>query len=92
MKAPMACEPGFDLGMFVGGVVVGDQVHCERRRHLPLEMIEKADKLLMPVARFALGDNRTIEYVEGRKQGRGTVPLVIVGYSFHVPQSHGRAG
>ena len=39
--ARAAGEPGFDLGMFVGGVVVGDQVQLETGGNVAVEMIEK---------------------------------------------------
>jgi hypothetical protein len=45
-----------------------------------VEVIKKADELLMPVARFALRDNRAIEHVERGEQGGGAVPVVVVRY------------
>ena len=53
VEARMARNPGRDPGMFVGGVVVGDQVDLQSRGHVAVEMAEKADELLMPVTRFA---------------------------------------
>jgi hypothetical protein len=47
--------------------LVGDQMHREGGGKLAVEMVEKADELLMPVARLALGDDRAIEHVEGRE-------------------------
>src|SRR6266851_9095624 len=57
VEAATAREPSLDPGMFLSGVVVGDQMHREFGGNLVLEMVEEADELLMPVARFALGDD-----------------------------------
>jgi len=88
METAMACEPSLDLGMFVGGIVVGDQMHREGGGHLVVEMIEKADELLMPVAWLALGDNRAIEHVEGREQCSGPMPKVVMSHAFNIAQPH----
>ena len=40
--AGMAGQPGFDLGMFVGGVVVHDQMDVEFGRDVAVEMLEKS--------------------------------------------------
>ncbi len=51
-------------------------------------MVEKAQELLMAVARFALGDHFAVEHVERRKQGGGAVAVIIVGHACDVAQSH----
>jgi len=42
-----------------------------------VEAIEKAEKLLMPMARFALRDDRAVEHLERREQGGGAVAKVV---------------
>ena len=58
LEAPMAREPSPHFGMFVGSVIVGDQVDRERGGNLAVEMVEKAQKLLwsypVSVDRFGL--------------------------------------
>jgi hypothetical protein len=54
----MPREPGFDPWMFVGGVVVRDQMDFEVGRHVAVEVIKEREKLLMAMARLALGDDR----------------------------------
>ena len=55
----------------MGGVVVGDQVDIEVRRDLPVDPVEEADELLMPVLVHALADHPTVEHIERREQGGG---------------------
>src|SRR6516165_12184696 len=90
MITRMTSEPGLDLGMFVGAVVVRDQMNLKPRRDAGVEMFEKAQKLLVAVARLALGDNRTIEHVERREQGGGAVAVIVVGYPFDIAEPHGQ--
>ena len=67
MEARMACEPGLDPWVLVSRVVVGDQVQLEFGRDSVVEVVEKSEKLLMPMPRFALRDDRTVEHVECAK-------------------------
>src|SRR5260370_8000655 len=48
-EARMACQPGLDLRMLVGGVVVDDDVDDLAAGHLGFAAIQHADELLMPV-------------------------------------------
>src|SRR6476659_4645445 len=59
-----AGEPGSDLGMLVGGVVVDNEMDVELDRHIGLDVTQEGEELLMTMARFALGDDRAIEHVE----------------------------
>ncbi len=52
-------QPEADLGVLVSGVVVDDQMYVERCRDSLVDALEKAEKLLMPVARLALGQHRS---------------------------------
>ena len=69
MKARMAGQPSLDPGMLVGRVVVRDQMNLKHGRDAGVQMFEKAQKLLVAVARLALGDNRTMEHVERGETG-----------------------
>jgi hypothetical protein len=48
--ARVASEPGDHLGMFVGGIVVEDDVDGLLRRNRFLDAVEEADELLMAMA------------------------------------------
>src|SRR5438105_11435879 len=72
----MPFEPGADLGMLVGGVVVDDQVQFPRGRGLTIDLVEEADEFLMSVTRHALADDTPLQYVERGEQCRRAVALV----------------
>src|SRR5262245_29740589 len=74
----MAAEPGADLGMLVGAVIVEDGMDDLAGRHLALDGVEETNELLVPVALHAAADNLAVEHVERREQGGGAVALVIV--------------
>src|SRR5216683_4429479 len=88
VEAPMAGEPSLDPRMLVSRVIVDDQMDLEISRNTVVEMVEKSEKLLVPMARFALSDDRTVEHVERRKQGGGAVPIIVVGYPFDIAEAH----
>jgi hypothetical protein len=76
--AGMTGQPGFDLGMFVGGVIVHHQVHVEVGGDVAVQMLEKGQELLMAMAWFALGNHAAIEDVEGREERGGAMAEVVV--------------
>ena len=69
MEARMALQPGLDLGMLVGGVVVGDQVHVEVLRRLGIDPAQELEPFLMAMARHALADHLAGGDVERGEQG-----------------------
>ena len=89
MKAWVPCEPGADLGMLVGGVVIDNQVQVQVRWGFAIDLVEEADKLLMPVSTHALADHSPIQHVEGGEQSCRAVALIVVGHRLAAPRSHG---
>jgi hypothetical protein len=79
-EAGMTREPFQDLGMFVCGVIVDDDVDGLLARHSGVDDIEETDKLLMAMTLHALADHLAFENVEGGEQGCGAVAFVIVGH------------
>ena len=73
-------EPGLDLGMFVGGLVVKDDVGLEVGRHGLVDRPQEAKELLVPVARAALREDGAVEQVEGCEQGSGAMAEVVVAH------------
>src|SRR5208282_373836 len=73
--------------MFVGGVVVRDQMNLEIVREVVIEVVEKGQKLLVSMARRALRDDRSVEHMERGEQGGGAVSIVVVGDPFNVAQA-----
>ena len=66
--ARMASEPSPDLRMLMGGVVVGDRMDQLPGRNRPLDSVEEANELLVPVSLHAAADDLAFEHVEGRKE------------------------
>ena len=69
--------------MFVGSVVVQNDVDDLAGRDLPLHGIEELDEFLMAMPFHAAAQHRAVQNVEGGEQRRGSVALIIMG--------HGRA-
>ena len=59
---------------------------------LRLDGVEEADELLMAMALHVLAHHGAIENIEGSKQRRGAVPLIVVGHRSTAPLLHGQAG
>lgn len=72
-------QPLPDLRMLVGAVVVEDGVDHLPGRDGPLDRVEELDEFLMPVLLHTPPQHRTVQDVEGGKQGGRTVALVVVG-------------
>ena len=49
VKTSVSLEPGLHFGMFMGGVVVNDQMNRARGRSLAVDEVEELDPLLMAV-------------------------------------------
>ena len=75
MKTRMAFEPSLDLGVLVGGVVVGDQVQGEAAWGGALDGTQKFEPLLMAMPLHALSDDLAGGDVEGGEQRRGAPGL-----------------
>src|SRR5579859_2620409 len=54
MKAWAPGEPGFDARMSMSPVVIDDQMHVQMIRNIRFDVTQEAEKLLVPVTRFAL--------------------------------------
>src|SRR3954467_9560541 len=51
MEAGMPLQPCLDLGMLMGCVVVGDQVHIEELGRLGIDPTQELEPFLVPMAR-----------------------------------------
>ena len=66
------------------GIIIDDEMRIECRRHVGLDMLEEAEKLLMTMARATLREDPAIGDVERGKKGRRTVSDVIVGDALNI--------
>jgi hypothetical protein len=78
VEARMLRQPRLHGGVLVGGVVVHHQMQIEVRRRALVDDAQEADELLMAVPLGTAADDGPVEHVQGREQGRGAVPLVVV--------------
>jgi hypothetical protein len=74
--ARSARQPGLNLGMLVGAVVVRDQMDSEPRRDAAVEVIKKCEEFLMAMARFTQRNHFAVEGVEGCEQSGRTVAVI----------------
>src|SRR6267378_2004898 len=74
----MAHEPADDLRRFVRSVVIHDQVHVSVRRQLRVDLIEKLEKLLMPMPTMTLADHFPGRDFQGREERRRAVTDVVM--------------
>ena len=73
-------EPFQDLGMFVGGVIVGDGVDDFASGHVPFDGVEKANEFLMPMLLHTAPDDRAIKNIQRGKERRRAIALVVMGH------------
>src|ERR1700686_118523 len=77
--------------MFVGGIVIEDDVDGLLHWNRFLDGIEEADELLMAMALHAPADHLTFEHVEGSKERGGTVTPVVMGHGSGAALLHRQA-
>ena len=80
-------EPALDLGALVCAVVIHDQVDFLIGGKVSLQVVEKTDEFPAAVAVLAGPDHLAVENIEGGKQRRCAVTLVIVGLPLGQPRS-----
>ena len=76
----VARQPGAGLGMFVGPVVVENDMDDLSGGDLALDRVQEADELLMRMLLHAAAEDHPVEDVEGGEQGGGSVALVVMGH------------
>ena len=71
-------EPRLHLRRFVRRIVVEHQMYLEVLLHDAVDLAQKAQELLRPMARLDVADDETRPDVERREQCRGAVALIVV--------------
>ena len=82
MKCPsrMISDPGEDVGVFVGGVIVGDGMDDLSGGDSSFDSVQKLDKLLMSMLFHAAPYDGSVQDVERGEQRCRAVAFVIVGH------------
>ena len=94
MPARPLGQPSFDPRVLVRAVVVYDEMDIQPCRNVTFDPAQESQELLMPMARLAIGQHRSVEYVQSSKQRGRTMTFVVVGDSLGVaePQRQHRLG
>ena len=79
-KPGMAFEPTLDSRMFVGAIIVHDQMQFDLPGELVVELLEKLQKLLVPMPCVALADHFAMSQFQCGKQSRRAIAFVVVGH------------
>src|SRR3546814_17993090 len=79
----MPGQPGADLRLLVGRIIVEDDVDGLVSGRLGFDRVQEPDELLMPAPLHVAADHGTIQDIERGEQGSGPVALVVI--------RHGRA-
>src|ERR1700730_674032 len=80
MKSSMALQPSLHFGMFVGGVVVHDQMQLHCGGGFPIYLTQEAQKLIVPMPIKAATNDRAFQHIQSGKQCGGAMPHVIVSH------------
>ncbi len=92
MEALVARRPALDCRMFVGGIIVDDQVELFVGGRLAIDETQELQPFLMAMPLHAGGHHAAVQRVECGKQRGGAVSLVIVGHGLGTALLHGQAG
>lgn len=85
-------EPLLDLRVLVGGIVVADQMQFFALARLALNLAQEVEPFAVTVVLITAGDDRTIEGIERREQGRGAVTLVVMSLGGRTASLQGSPG
>src|SRR6201984_2970267 len=85
LEARMACQPALDGRMFMGGVIVQNDVDMLAQRNFPVDLLEKFQPLAVGVFLGGLSDDFALQIIQRGKEGDRTVAVVIVGLGADMP-------
>ena len=85
-------EPRSHLRVLVGGIVVADQMQFFALARLALNLAQEVEPFAVTVVLITAGDDRTIEGIERREQGRGAVTLVVMSLGGRTASLQGSPG
>ncbi len=92
VEAGMPLEPALDSLVFVGGVVVDDEMKVELTRCLLVDHPEELDPLLMPMLLHAGRDDLALAEFNRSEQRRCSIPLVVMGHRAAAAPNQRQAG
>ena len=82
------CQPFFDHGGFMGGVIVHDDVNVEALWNTSIDLLEKIEKLSGSMALVAFTDHESRRDIERRKERSCAVTNIRMGAAFRNARHH----
>src|SRR6516164_7264166 len=83
-----AGEPSPDLGSFVGGIVIHDDMDIEPLRDFRIDLLEEVQELSCPMPLVAFADDEPGGDIEGGEQRGRTMAQVAVRTTFGYARRH----
>jgi hypothetical protein len=85
-------QPGTDYWCFVSAVVVQDQMDIQRFRNSIVDPTQELPKLDRPMPPMALPNHLSGFHIQSGKEGRRTMPAVVMGAPLNLSGSHRENG
>src|SRR5947209_16220142 len=87
-RAP--CKPALYLGHLVSSVIIHDQVDVKTFRDGGIDLLQKAQELLMTLPLVERGHYFAGGHIQGGKQRRGPVADIVMSLTFGYARSQGQ--
>src|SRR5437667_2734549 len=85
LEARMACQPALDSRMFMGGVIVQNDVDMLAQRNFAVDLLKKFQPLAVGVCLGGVSDDFALQIIQRGKEGDRTVAIVIMGLGTDMP-------
>lgn len=91
LEAWMTSQPALDDRMFMGGVIVQNDVDVLAHRNFAVDLLEKFQPLAVGVFLGGVSDDFALQIIQRGKEGNRTVAVIIVGLGADMPLSQWQA-
>src|SRR5215469_311705 len=85
LEARMTSQPALDDRMFMGGIIVQNDVDVLAHRNFAVDLLEKFQPLTVGVFLGGLSDDFALQIIQCGKEGHRTVAIVIMGLGADMP-------
>src|ERR1700746_2755659 len=91
LEARMTSQPALDDRMFMGGVIVQNDVDVLAQRNFAVDLLEKFQPLAVGVFLGGVSDDFALQIIQRGKEGNRTVAVIIVGLGADMPLTQWQA-
>jgi len=91
-EARMTCQPALDDRMFMGGVIIQNDVDMLTQGNFAVDLLEKFQPLAVGVSLGGVSDDFALQIIQRGKEGNRTVTVVIVGLGADMPFAQRQPG